>query len=41
MDKIKKDGGIVEKKAVEYFKQLLDAFKVLNNMKIMHRDIKA
>ena len=41
LDKIKKDGGIVEKKAMEYFHQLLEAFKVLNNFKIMHRDIKA
>ena len=41
LDKIRKDGYIAEKKALSYFQQLLEAFKVLNRCNIMHRDIKA
>ena len=31
---------MTEKKALKIFRQLLEAFKVLNRYNIMHRDIK-
>lgn len=40
MDVLKKQGRLSEKKALTVFRQLLEAFKVLNRFNIMHRDIK-
>ena len=37
---LKKERALSEKKALLIFKQLLDAFQVLNKYNIMHRDLK-
>ena len=37
---LRKDNRIEEKKALLFFKQLLEAFQVLNKYNIMHRDLK-
>lgn len=39
-DMIKKEGVLSEAKALNIFRQLLEAFKVLNEYKIIHRDTK-
>lgn len=39
-EEIRKYGKLTEKKALLYFKQLMNAFKALANNKIYHRDIK-
>lgn len=40
MDALKREGHFEEHKALSVFRQLLEAFKVLNRFNIMHRDIK-
>ncbi len=40
MELINKEEHLDENKAVAIFKQLLQAFKVLNRLNIMHRDLK-
>lgn len=40
MDLIKREGNFTEKRALNVFRQLLEAFKVLNRFNIMHRDLK-
>lgn len=40
MDLIKKEGVIQEKPALNIIRQLLEAFKILNRLYIMHRDLK-
>ncbi len=40
MELINKEEHLDENKAVAIFKQLLEAFKVLNRLNIMHRDLK-
>lgn len=37
---LKKEGPLQEKLALEYFAQIVEAFKVLNKNNIMHRDLK-
>ncbi len=37
---MQKDGPFPEKKALFYFKQMIEAFKVLSKNNIMHRDLK-
>ena len=37
---MKKERALSEKKSLLIFKQLLDAFQVLNKYNIMHRDLK-
>jgi serine/threonine protein kinase len=37
---INKEGKLGEEKSLLIFKQLLDAFKILNKYNIMHRDMK-
>ena len=39
-DFLQKSGPLSEKKALVYFKQMIDAFKVLNRLNVMHRDLK-
>jgi serine/threonine-protein kinase ULK/ATG1 len=38
--KLKQEHHLTEKEALKIFKQLLEAFKVLNKYNIMHRDLK-
>jgi serine/threonine-protein kinase ULK/ATG1 len=40
MELLGKEHHLEEKRALDIFKQLLDAFKVLNRLNIMHRDLK-
>ena len=40
MDLINREGNFTEKRALNVFRQLLEAFKVLNRFNIMHRDLK-
>ena len=37
---LKKEGPLPEKKAVEFLRQILDAFRLLSKNNIMHRDLK-
>lgn len=37
---LKKEGHLVEAKALNIFRQLLEAFKILNEFNIIHRDTK-
>jgi serine/threonine protein kinase len=37
---LKNSGPLPEKVALNYFSQIIDAFKVLNKNNIMHRDLK-
>lgn len=37
---LKKQGPLSQKAALNYFSQIVDAFKVLNKNNIMHRDLK-
>jgi serine/threonine-protein kinase ULK/ATG1 len=37
---LKNSGALPEKSALNYFSQILEAFKVLNKNNIMHRDLK-
>lgn len=39
-DKLKKEKYLPERQALIIFRQLLEAFKVLNRFNIMHRDLK-
>lgn len=38
--KLKQEGKLSEKEAIRVFKQLLEAFQILNKYNIMHRDLK-
>ena len=40
MDRLKKEHLLPEQKALQIFKSLLEAFKILNKNSIMHRDLK-
>lgn len=40
LEAIKEEGFLNEKKSLNIFRQLLEAFKVLNRFNIMHRDLK-
>ncbi len=37
---IKREGAFPEKKALEYLRQILEAFRILSKHNIMHRDLK-
>ena len=39
-DKIKAQSKIPESEAIGYFKEILNAFKILNKLKVIHRDLK-
>lgn len=40
MDILNKEHHLEESRALDIFRQLLEAFKVLNRLNIMHRDLK-
>lgn len=40
LDRIQKEGKLEEEEAMEIFRELLEAFKVLNKYNIIHRDLK-